>query len=586
MKSVKLLFAIIFLFAVASFAQDMTYVSKQSGDSLWVKDDIVFEGINTLYLLMASDSLAPASRVYVLNMNGIYSCQNNPVSSPDHRTVIMGESDASVKTSQGMAPPVVCGAVYEGGTSNGGMNIQKDLLVKNIDLEIGNTTGNTGGWSFFNFSNGPYRLEVDNCIMEHTWWVWVGSTPADVKVILKNNYMVNLGGQSCRRNGGVVDFNGAGTHLDSLIVENNTHVNIQGTSYKFRKGWVTGTARFNHNNFIDCAGYTIMSNGNTANMSVTNSIYVNVHLQAYCPVLFTADVGEVDEDGLPMGVVNVRDDSTFQANGASFYADRNLVYWDPSLADIPSILNSNSVNDNTEWVSQMIAMNSRTESIFDDDENYPLVTNGTWYNQLPTFAETDVLFTDQLAVVKAYAIAAVDTSYGTPMDSWRQEGNEEATYFIYADWPCPIDLSYTDSDLMTAGLGGFPLGDLAWFPDKMAEWEAQRASEYETIDDVLGVTTGIKDPKQGIAQKFQLRQNYPNPFNPSTTINYTVAEAGKVSLRVYNMLGQEVATLVNGYQAANTYSVNFNATNLASGVYMYQLTAGSNVISKKMVLMK
>ena len=85
------------------------------------------------------------------------------------------------------------------------------------------------------------------------------------------------------------------------------------------------------------------------------------------------------------------------------------------------------------------------------------------------------MFTTQLAVVKAYAIAAVDTAYGTPMASWRQASNEEASNFVYADWPIPIDLSYTDSDLMTAGLGGFPLGDLDWFPTQYASWKAQKA---------------------------------------------------------------------------------------------------------------
>jgi hypothetical protein len=330
-----------------------------------------------------------------------------------------------------------------------------------------------------------------------------------------------------------------------------------------------------------------MSNGNTANMSITNSIYVNTQLQAYCPVLFSADVGEVDEDGLPMGLVNLRDDSTFQANGASYYADRNLAYWDASLSDIASTLNTGSINGNTEWVSQMITMNSRTIAMFADNTTYPLLTNGKWFNKLPTFADTKDLFTTQLAVVKAYALATVDTSYGTPLDSWRQSGNEEAANFIFADWPCPIDLSYSDADLMTAGLGGFPIGDLNWFPTENATWKAQKAAEYAHIDGVLEgtITVGLETP-QGLPQEFQLQQNYPNPFNPSTVISYTIANAGNVSLRVYNMLGQEVVTLVNGYQAANTYSVNFNASNLASGVYMYQLEAGNNVITKKMVLMK
>ena len=109
MKSLNLLFVIVFLPVWSALAQDMQYVSKQSGDSLWVKDDIEFEGINTLRNLMASDSLAPASRVYVLKDGGIYSLMNNPVTSAKHRTIIMGESEASVKTRQGTAPPIICG---------------------------------------------------------------------------------------------------------------------------------------------------------------------------------------------------------------------------------------------------------------------------------------------------------------------------------------------------------------------------------------------------------------------------------------------------------------------------------------------
>ena len=373
-----------------------------------------------------------------------------------------------------------------------------------------------------------------------------------------------------------------------FLVENCTHVNIQGTLYKFRTGVAVDKVVFNHNDFIDCAGYVFMNNGDQTNMSETNNIFVNCQLQAFCPVLISADAGEVDPDGLPMGLVNVRVDSTFNANGKNFYADKNLAYWDPSLSDIASTLNTNQVNGNTQWVSQMIPMNSRTESLFADKTNYPLLTNGKWItDKLPTFKNTDVLFTTQLAVVKAYAIAAVDTSYGNPMASWRQSGNEEASNFVYADWPIPIDLSYTDSDLLTAGLSGFPLGDLNWFPSTYATWAAQAADEHAYIAGVLdgSITVGVNATPE-LPQKFQLQQNYPNPFNPSTAISYTIAKAGNVSLKVYNMVGQEVATLVNGYQAANTYNIKFNASNLASGVYVYELRAGNNVTSKKMVLMK
>ena len=105
------------------------------------------------------------------------------------------------------------------------------------------------------------------------------------------------------------------------------------------------------------------------------------------------------------------------------------------------------------------------------------------------------------------------------------------------------------------------------------------------IQNKLDVATSVATTQE-LPQTYQLQQNYPNPFNPSTVISYSIAKAGNVTLKVYNMLGQEVATLVNGYQAANSYEVNFNASGLSSGVYLYKLTAGSNSIIKKMTLMK
>ena len=85
---------------------------------------------------------------------------------------------------------------------------------------------------------------------------------------------------------------------------------------------------------------------------------------------------------------------------------------------------------------------------------------------------------------------------------------------------------------------------------------------------------------------FRLEQNYPNPINPSTEIIYTITKAGNVTLKVYNMLGQEIVTLVNGYQAANSYEVNFNASGLSSGVYYYRLQAGVFSETKKLVLLR
>ena len=97
-----------------------------------------------------------------------------------------------------------------------------------------------------------------------------------------------------------------------------------------------------------------------------------------------------------------------------------------------------------------------------------------------------------------------------------------------------------------------------------------------------GATGQISSAKKA----FELKQNYPNPFNPSTVITYTVAERGRVNLKIYDILGREVATLINEEKPAGQYNVKFNAANLPSGVYLYRLQAGENVQTKKMILLK
>ncbi|MBW7888283.1 MAG: T9SS type A sorting domain-containing protein [Bacteroidetes bacterium] len=92
--------------------------------------------------------------------------------------------------------------------------------------------------------------------------------------------------------------------------------------------------------------------------------------------------------------------------------------------------------------------------------------------------------------------------------------------------------------------------------------------------------------QQQMPKEFLLAQNVPNPFNPSTTISYILPEDGFVSLKIYNTLGNEIATLVNDYKAAGLYSVNWDARNLSNGLYFYRMQTGNISITKKMVLTK
>ena len=111
---------------------------------------------------------------------------------------------------------------------------------------------------------------------------------------------------------------------------------------------------------------------------------------------------------------------------------------------------------------------------------------------------------------------------------------------------------------------------------------------YFLLDDVTlsGTATSVND-KNIISAKFSLEQNYPNPFNPSTKIQYNLPENSFVSLKVYNILGKEVASLVNSVVPAGSHEVVFNASGLNSGIYFYTLKTGNNFVqTRKMILMK
>lgn len=98
------------------------------------------------------------------------------------------------------------------------------------------------------------------------------------------------------------------------------------------------------------------------------------------------------------------------------------------------------------------------------------------------------------------------------------------------------------------------------------------------------IKTAVKEVFQ--PSGFYLAQNYPNPFNPSTVIDYQLPFAGNVSLRVYDILGKQITTLVDGYRDAGHHSVSFSGGGLANGVYIYRMQTGSFVQSRKLILVK
>jgi hypothetical protein len=101
-----------------------------------------------------------------------------------------------------------------------------------------------------------------------------------------------------------------------------------------------------------------------------------------------------------------------------------------------------------------------------------------------------------------------------------------------------------------------------------------------------GTTTGVANQENRAPEYFTLYQNYPNPFNPTTNITYSIPTNSKVVIKIYNVAGREVETIENSVRSAGTYTITFDAKQLASGIYFYKLTANNHSAAKKFVLMK
>ena len=143
----------------------------------------------------------------------------------------------------------------------------------------------------------------------------------------------------------------------------------------------------------------------------------------------------------------------------------------------------------------------------------------------------------------------------------------------------PIDFSINDRDGGTGREGilsySYLNNDNSW--QNMYNWT------YTWIGNQW--TTGVQR-EEAVPGKFELSQNYPNPFNPTTLISYQLPVASNVRLVVYDIIGREVAVLVNERKATGSYEVKFDASGLATGVYIYRMQAGMYVQTKKLLLLR
>lgn len=187
----------------------------------------------------------------------------------------------------------------------------------------------------------------------------------------------------------------------------------------------------------------------------------------------------------------------------------------------------------------------------------------TWISEDPGFTKAPVCRSKEMSI-KVHSVPG-------------EGGNAKEVGFDYAN--PPYNFSYpTTKASYTAAAGGFPLGDLNWFPEKKKEWE-----QY--------IKTAVNNRSESAPARFTLAQNYPNPFNPTTSISYTTQSAEEVNLTIYNAIGQKVRTLVAQKQPAGTYSFKWDGTDetgvaMSGGVYFYKLQVGQTTSVKKMMFVK
>ncbi|MBZ0180333.1 MAG: T9SS type A sorting domain-containing protein [Melioribacteraceae bacterium] len=216
--------------------------------------------------------------------------------------------------------------------------------------------------------------------------------------------------------------------------------------------------------------------------------------------------------------------------------------------EAPVRINDDNTLDSYQWFGTMsVASNGRIDVVWLDTRNYP----GTYISELYYSFSTDGGI------------------------SWRDNIRLSEGFDPHIGWPNQQKMGdYFDMISDEDGV------HLAW----CGTFNNEQDVYYGRIN--TSVIVGIKDSEKIIPNEFVLMQNYPNPFNPSTMISYQLSANSKVSLKIYDVLGREIATIVNKQLQPGEYEVEFNAEDLSSGVYYYRLEAGSYNHTKKMILLR
>ncbi len=571
----KLILCLLFIAAVAPMSLYATV------DTVVVPNDYTAGTINNVIQgdTTSSGARVNPDRVYKLLRGGLYMLNGAMVFNAGTNITIIGEDAPATGKDLGMPqiiPNPIAGGYYF-------FNIQSygSLKMKNVWLVYAYTDG-TQDWMCLQFEQNslPQALgDFENCIFDCTRAIAVTSNRTGFKGAFRNCIFRNCVDAGQWWAGRMFATISASASVDTIGAENCSFENM---GFGFQTDYVTPVrCWFNHNTFVNIAKFPFKFYYMT-HLVCTNSIFVNCH---FTGERYADRIGQdpdnflwgttIDIDTLPSSLNYnnvVENDRVVIFYNNSNYLQPNFAAWFPNYNDTVTTGNRGKIQAEP-------MMNDRTIDMF---TWHPYMKMGNIYDATdPGFINPPTMMDSIIAFLKARYQIGGSVFWGTPIDS-----------VLQGVWPLPENLTYTNATLLTAGMGGFPLGDLFhWFPSQYTTWSAQRLSENTAIYSIAPPPPGNAavvsvNKSNNLPYAFALHQNYPNPFNPTSTIAYTIAERGFVELKVYNILGQEVQTLFSGIQNAGNHEVTFDGSRLSSGVYFYRLKSDNQTMTKKMVMMK
>lgn len=507
--------------------------------------------------VIANDNQAHA--VYQLVKGETYWI-NGPIVSSGFHVNIVGEP-VSIRDEQ---PATIRPAILADGTiPDSTFDTFGDLTLKNLNVWSVGPLGQTQQEVALVKGDGA-RITIDNCIFEgnNEFGFRIFGRFIDLFVkntIFRNNQ--NLGGW----------YNGRGFWVeapaDTVEIINCTFVNMGAYIYTDLDR-STQFLRFEHNSVVNIQKTPFFLH-QQHNSVVSHNLFYNADFIGQNDTELNGGWDDFDLQNaatISLDTLNATVDALLDSiTGGDFTeADRrvevrnNAYFWEQAFVDF---WNSADTLHGPVW------MNDRTQAMFADDASYPLLIAENNVNVAATFAQGPGTQAAQLTHITSIRQPASEPGHPDPV-YWGIGGDQTQQPF-----PLPEDLSFTDTALLTHADGDFPVGDLNWF-GLVDEWE----------DFITGVDD---DDLTRVPEAFDLLQNYPNPFNPSTTIEYTVDAPGKVSLKIYNLQGQLIKTVLNNVtQSYGVQKVKVDMADAASGIYFYVVQIGDRKLAKKMTLMK